>query len=70
MGNMTTNQRRFLGRYNPLTLLARMDGRDVGFWIGFELKPGMYYHWLGGVLPEVLELFDAPDASLVAGSRG
>lgn len=46
-------KRRFMGRYNSLTLLARMDDRPVGFWIGFELKPGMYYHWLGAVVPEL-----------------
>ena len=46
-------KRRFMGRYNALTLLARMGGKPVGFWIGFELKPGMFYHWLGGVLPDV-----------------
>jgi GNAT superfamily N-acetyltransferase len=46
-------KRRFMGRYNVLTLLARMDDKPVGFWIGFELKPGMFYHWLGGVLAEV-----------------
>ena len=45
-------KRRFLGRYNPLTLIARIDDRPVGFWVGFELKPGMFYHWLGGVLPD------------------
>lgn len=45
-------KRRFMGRYNVLTLLARMEDRPVGFWIGYELKPGMFYHWLGGVLPE------------------
>ena len=46
-------KRRFLGRYNPLALIARMDDKPVGFWMGFEHKPGMFYHWLGGVLPEV-----------------
>jgi GNAT superfamily N-acetyltransferase len=46
-------KRRFMGRYNPLTLIARMDDKPVGFWIGFELKPGMFYHWLGAVLPDV-----------------
>ena len=45
-------KRRFMGRYNVLTLLARLSERPVGFWIGFELKPGMFYHWLGGVLPD------------------
>src|SRR6476619_4664929 len=42
-------KRRFMGRYNALTLLARMDDKPVGFWIGFELKPGMFYHWMGAV---------------------
>ena len=42
-------KRRFTGGYNPLTLLAWMDNKPVGFWVGFELKPGMFYHWLGGV---------------------
>jgi GNAT superfamily N-acetyltransferase len=46
-------KRRFMGRYNALTLLARMDNKPVGFWIGFELKPGMFYHWLGGVVSEL-----------------
>lgn len=46
-------KRRFMGRYNTLTLLARMGDRPVGFWIGFELKPGMYYHWMGGVVAEL-----------------
>src|SRR3954471_18469483 len=46
-------KRRFTGRYNPLTLLARMDNKPVGFWVGFELKPGMFYHWLGGVAADV-----------------
>ncbi len=45
-------KRRFLGRYNSLSLIARVDDRPAGFWIGFELKPGMFYHWLGGVLPD------------------
>jgi GNAT superfamily N-acetyltransferase len=46
-------KRRFTGRYNALTLLARMDNKPVGFWVGFELKPGMFYHWLGGVASDV-----------------
>ena len=46
-------KRRFMGRYNALTLLAKMDDRPVGFCIGFELKPGMFYHWLGGVASAV-----------------
>jgi GNAT superfamily N-acetyltransferase len=45
-------KRRFLGRYNALTLIARVHDRPAGFWIGFELKPQMFYHWLGAVLPD------------------
>jgi GNAT superfamily N-acetyltransferase len=43
--------RRFAARHNVLTLLARIDERPVGFWIGFELKPAVYYHWLGAAAP-------------------
>ena len=45
-------ERRFEARQNVLTLLARVGDRPVGFWIGFELKPGMFYHWLGAVVPD------------------
>ena len=43
-------KRRFMGRYNTLTLLARMDEKPVGFWIGFELKPRVFFAWFYGVL--------------------
>jgi GNAT superfamily N-acetyltransferase len=46
-------KRRFLGRYNILTLIARLDDRPVGFWMGFELKPAMFYQWLGAVVPDL-----------------
>jgi len=45
-------QRRFLGRYNILQLVARLDDHPVGFFIGFELKPTVYFAWFYGVLPE------------------
>ncbi len=45
--------RRFAARQSVLTLLARVDERPVGFWIGFELKPGVFYHWLGAVAPDL-----------------
>jgi GNAT superfamily N-acetyltransferase len=45
-------KRRFLGRYNPLLLVASLDDRPVGFFTGFELKPSMFFAWLYGVLPE------------------
>ena len=45
-------RRRFLGRYNPLLLVAYLDDRPVGFFTGFELKPLMFFAWLYGVTPE------------------
>ena len=45
-------RRRFLGRYNILTMVASLDDRQVGFYIGFELKPSVYFSWLYGVLPD------------------
>ena len=45
-------RRRFQGRYNVLVMLASLDGRPVGFVIGFELKPGVFYNWLTGVHPD------------------
>ena len=45
-------RRRFLGRYNPLLLMATLDNMPVGFFLGFELKPGTFFAWLYGVLPE------------------
>jgi GNAT superfamily N-acetyltransferase len=45
-------RRRFLGRYNPLIMLATLDERPVGFFLGFELKPDTFFAWLYGVLPE------------------
>lgn len=45
-------RRRFLGRYNPLLLVASLDDRPVGFLSGFELKPSVYFVWLIGVIPD------------------
>jgi GNAT superfamily N-acetyltransferase len=45
--------RRFRGRYNVLQLIARLDDRPVGFFLGFELKPTVYFAWFYGVLPEL-----------------
>ena len=44
--------RRFRGRYNVLQLVARIKDRPVGFFLGFELKPTVYFAWFYGVLPE------------------
>lgn len=45
-------KRRFLGRYNALMLVASLDNTPVGFLLGFELKPSVYFIWLLAVLPD------------------
>jgi GNAT superfamily N-acetyltransferase len=45
-------QRRFLGRHNTVMLVASVEERPAGFFIGFELKPNTYFGWLCGVLPD------------------
>jgi len=50
--DMESFRRRFRGRYNVLQLIARVGDRPVGFFLGFELKPTVYFAWFYGVLPE------------------
>lgn len=45
-------QRRFRGRYNILQMVARIKDRPVGFFLGFELKPTVFFAWFYGVVPE------------------
>jgi GNAT superfamily N-acetyltransferase len=45
-------RRRYLGRHNVLQMVARVDDRPVGFSLGFELKPDVFFSWFYGVLPE------------------
>lgn len=45
-------RRRYLGRYNVLHLIARVEQRPVGFFLGFELKPDVYFAWFYGVLSD------------------
>ncbi len=44
--------RRYRGRYNILQMIAHIGNRPVGFFLGFELKPGCFFAWFYGVLPE------------------
>jgi GNAT superfamily N-acetyltransferase len=44
--------RRYRGRYNILQMLARVEDRPVGFFLGFELKPTVFFSWFYGVVPE------------------
>ena len=45
-------RRRYLGRYNVLQLLATVREKPVGFFLGFELKPTVFFAWFYGVLPD------------------
>jgi GNAT superfamily N-acetyltransferase len=45
-------QRRYQGRHNVLQMIARVDNRPAGFFIGFELKPRVFFAWFYGVLPD------------------
>lgn len=45
-------RRRFQGRYNVLMLIASMDESPVGFFVGFELKPTVFFAWLYGVVAD------------------
>ncbi len=44
--------RRYLGRHNVLQMVARIEDRPVGFFLGFELKPSVFFAWFYGVLPD------------------
>jgi GNAT superfamily N-acetyltransferase len=50
--NLESFERRFMGRYNVLRLIARRGREPVGFFLGFELKPTVFFAWFYGVLPE------------------
>lgn len=45
-------RRRFLGRHNVLMMVANVDERPVGFFVGFELKPTTFFAWFYGVHPD------------------
>ncbi len=44
--------RRYQGRHNILQMVARIEERPVGFFLGFELKPDVFFSWFYGVLPD------------------
>jgi GNAT superfamily N-acetyltransferase len=41
--------RRYRGRYNVLQLVARVEREPVGLFLGFELKPTVFFAWFYGV---------------------
>lgn len=44
--------RRYRGRYNVLQMVARVGDRPVAFFLGFELKPTVFYAWFYGVMAD------------------
>jgi len=46
-------RRRYRGRYNILQMVARIGDRPVAFFLGFELKPTVYFAWFYGVVPDL-----------------
>jgi GNAT superfamily N-acetyltransferase len=44
-------RRRYRGRYNVLQLVARVGREPMGFFLGFELKPTVFFAWFYGVVP-------------------
>ena len=44
-------RRRYLGRYNILQMVAQVNQRPIGFFLGFELKPQVFFAWFYGVVP-------------------
>jgi len=44
-------RRRYLGRHNVLQMIAQVNQRPVGLFLGFELKPRVFFAWFYGVLP-------------------
>ena len=45
-------QRRYVGRHNILQMVARVDEKPVGFFLGFELKPDTFFACFYGVMPD------------------
>jgi len=37
---------------NYLILVARHDGKPIGFKVGYQVSDNQFYSWLGGVTPE------------------
>jgi GNAT superfamily N-acetyltransferase len=44
--------RRYRGRTNVLQMIARVEDKPVGIFLGFELKPNTFFAWFYGVVPD------------------
>src|SRR5215212_4475809 len=40
------------GKEDVLALIAHLEGNPVGYKVGYRERPGQYYSWTGGVLPD------------------
>lgn|GEM_PF-106019 len=60
-------ERRLRNRVNPLVMVARIDADAVGFCIGMELKPTVFFTWLVGVLPDARRMGIASQLMRAAG---
>lgn len=60
-------QRRLQNRVNPLVMVARIKQDAVGFFIGMELKPSVFFAWLVGVLPDARRMGIASQLMRAAG---
>ena len=49
-------ERRFRARWNVMRMLARIRNEPVGFALGFELKPSVFFLWFCGVVSEARRL--------------
>lgn len=45
-------RKQLVGKQGILTCLATLDGKAVGYKIGYEERPGYFESWLGAVAPE------------------
>lgn len=45
-------QRRLEGRHNVLVMAARIGHDAVGFYVGMERTPSVFFGWLVGILPD------------------
>lgn len=45
-------ERRYKGRHNILQMVARVDDAPIGFALGFEQKPRVFFSWFYAVLPD------------------
>lgn len=47
---------RLRNHHDILMMVAELDGKPVGFSVGYELRPTTYYSWLYGVIPDARRL--------------